>query len=160
MNCIVSLSGEGEVFHMEPGSLVRFKVFSKDTGGLFEMYERELPPRMIGADPHFHRTTVETFYVVHGTATILCGDTKRDYDAGSIVVVPKNTVHAYANHTDFPLKVLIAFTPGLGHEEFFRGLSRLKHGPVETYQADLDALRLRFDSVSQQIDNIGHFSIH
>ena len=75
---------------MEPGSLVRFKVFSKDTQGLFEMYERELPPRMIGADSHFHRTAVETFYVVHGTATILCGDTKRDYDAGSIVVVPKN----------------------------------------------------------------------
>lgn len=145
---LVSLAGEGEVFAMEAGSLVRFKILAKDTGGLLEMYERELPPRMIGADPHMHRTTTETFYVVAGTPTILCGTVEQDYSPGAIIVVPPNTVHAYHNHTDEAVKVLIAFTPGLGHEEFFRGLAVLKHGPRETYQAGLDALRLRFDSYS------------
>ena len=148
MEPLISLSGEGEVFHMEPGSLVRFKIFSKDTGGLIEMYEREVPPRTIGADPHLHRTTTEVFYVVEGTPTILCGEVSRAYAPGSIVVVPPGTVHAYSNRTEAPIKVLISFTPGLGHEEFFRGLSRLKHGPAETYQRDLDQLRLRFDSIS------------
>jgi quercetin dioxygenase-like cupin family protein len=145
---LISLGGEGEVFQMEPGSLVRFKIFSKDTGGLIEMYEREVPPQTIGADPHLHRTTTEVFYVVAGNPTILCGETSRSYAPGSIVVVPPNTVHAYANDTKLPIKVLISFSPGLGHEEFFRGLSRLKHGPKETYQRDLDELRLRFDSIS------------
>lgn len=144
----VSLSGEGEVFQMEPGSLVRFKIFSKDTGGLIEMYEREVPPHTIGADPHLHRTTTEVFYVVEGTPTIRCGDVSAAYAPGAIVVVPPDTVHAYSNQSEAPIKVLIAFTPGLGHEEFFRGLSRLKHGPAETYQRDLDQLRLRFDSIS------------
>ena len=148
MDPLISVSGAGEVFQMEPGSLVRFKVFSKDTAGLIEMYEREVPPRTIGADPHLHRTTTEVFYVVEGSPVIQCGDVIRSYGPGSIVVVPKNTVHAYGNPTDAPIKVLISFSPGLGHEEFFRGLSRLKHGPKETYQRDLDELRLRFDSIS------------
>lgn len=148
MEPLISLAGEGEIFQMEPGSLVRFKIFSKDTGGLIEMYEREVPPRTIGADPHLHRTTTEVFYVVEGMPSIRCGEVNRSHPPGSIVVVPPNTVHAYGNPTDAPIKVLVSFSPGLGHEEFFRGLSRLKHGPKETYQRDLDQLRLRFDSIS------------
>jgi quercetin dioxygenase-like cupin family protein len=145
---LISLAGEGEIFAMEPGSLVRFKILSRDTDGLLEMYERELPPRTIGADPHLHRTTTETFYVVSGHPSILCGSARRQYAPGSIVVVPPGTVHAYDNTTDAPVKVLICFTPGLGHEEFFRELSVLKAGPSEVYQERLDALRRRFDSTS------------
>jgi quercetin dioxygenase-like cupin family protein len=149
---LVSAAGEGEVFEMEPGSLVRFKIFSRDVDGLLEMYERELPPHTIGADPHVHHTTTETFYVVSGNPTILCGSTRRRYAPGSIVVVTPHTVHAYDNETDEPVTVLICFTPGLGHEEFFRELSALKAGPAELYQERLDALRVRFDSTSVTVD--------
>jgi mannose-6-phosphate isomerase-like protein (cupin superfamily) len=144
----ISDVGDGEVIEMEPGSLVRFKIFSRDTDGLIELYERELPPYTIGADPHLHLTTTETFYVVEGCPVILCGETERAYSPGAIVVVPPNTVHGYGNPTDQHVKVLISFTPALGHEEFFRGLSELKHGPAETYAARLAELRQRFGSVS------------
>ena len=148
MKPLISEVGAGEVIEMEPGSLVRFKVFTGDTDGLIEIYERELPPRTIGADPHLHLTTTETFYVVEGEPEILCGDTVRTYAPGSIVVVPPNTVHGYGNPTDRHVKVLISFTPALGHDAFFRGLSELKHGPAETYASRLAALRQQFGSVS------------
>ena len=151
MRPVISHPGEGEIFDLEPGSLVRFKVLSKDTDRVVEVYERELPPRTIGADPHLHATTTETFYVVSGTVSILCGPVQDDYGAGSVLVVPPNTVHAYNNASDSPAKLLIFFCPGLGHEQFFRGLATLKHGPTDRYQQDLDALRQRFDSTS-----VGH----
>ena len=145
---VISKGGDGTIFPMESGSLVRFKIVSRDTEELIEMYERELPPGMVGADPHIHKRTTETFYVLEGTATLLCGKELRECGPGSVMVIPPNTVHAYANHSDSPSKVLIWFTPGLGQDEFFRVLSQLKHGPKENYQRDLDALRLNFDSVT------------
>lgn len=148
MKPIISNAGEGQLIEMEAGSLVRFKIFSKDTNGLIELYERELPPRTIGADLHLHLSTTETFYVVEGTPNIRCSEVEKEYAPGSIVVVPPKTVHGYSNQTDEHVKVLISFTPGLGHEAFFQGLSELKHGPQEHYAERLAALRIRFGSVS------------
>ncbi len=145
---IVRLPGVGVEYPMEPGSMVRFKVLGKETGGAFEAYEREVPPHTIGADPHYHETTEEFFYVVAGQATILNGDERRVYGAGSTVVVPRMTVHGYWNESDEPIKLLITFCPALDHDQFFRGLSELKRGPRETYKENLAALRRRFDSVS------------
>lgn len=148
MEVLERLPGVGIEYPMEPGSLVRFKVLGKETGGAFEVYEREVPAHTIGADPHYHRTTEEFFYVVAGSATILVGKERKVYRAGSAVVVPRMTVHGYWNESDEPIKLLITFCPALDHDQFFRGLSELKHGPKETYAENLAALRLRFDSVS------------
>lgn len=152
MEPLVSESGEGIVIPLEPGSFVRFKILAKDTGHAFEMYEREVPPHTIGADPHYHETTEETFYVVEGTPTILCGKVRRQYGPGSIVVVPRMVVHGYWNNSDKPIKLLITFSPGLDHDQFFLGLSQLKNGPPERYEEDLAALRRRFRSVSVKED--------
>ena len=89
--------------------------------------------------------------MVEGTACILIGDSEQEFTSGAIVMVPKNTVHAFSNRSDLPLKLLVSYTPGIRHEEYFRELARLKHGPTETYQKDLDALRLLFDSESIHI---------
>jgi quercetin dioxygenase-like cupin family protein len=150
MKPIFSQPGEGVLIPLEPGSFVRFKVLARDTNHAFEMYEREVPPHTIGADPHYHETTDETFYVVSGTATILSGQTRKPYGAGSIVVIPRFTVHGYWNETAEPIKLLITFCPGLDHDQFFQGLSQLKNGPPERYADDLAALRKRFRSVSVQ----------
>jgi len=144
----ISPPGDGLVYHFEPGSLVRFKVLTEATGGAFEMYEREVPPHTIGADPHLHGSTVETFYVVEGHVTILAGESRAVYGPGSVVVVPRNTVHGFWNETGEPIKLLISFVPGLHHHKFFEGLAELKAGPPEAYAGGLAALRRRFDSQS------------
>ncbi len=130
---------------------MRFKVLSRDTGHAFEMYEREVPPHTIGADPHYHEETEETFYVVSGTVTILVGEARKTYAAGSIVVVPRRIVHGYWNETAERIKLLITFCPGLEHERFFQGLSRLKNGPPDRYAGDLAKLREEFGSVSVRV---------
>jgi quercetin dioxygenase-like cupin family protein len=150
MDPIISEPGEGLEYPMESDSLVRFKVLARNTNHIFEMYERKVPPHTIGADPHYHKTTVETFYVIEGTVNILNGETRKDFSAGSIVVVPEMSVHGFWNNSKKPVKVLVTFCPGIDHDEFFKELSRLKRGPVETYADDLAALRKRFDSESVQ----------
>ena len=143
---MIRVGGEGPTYPMEPGSLVRFKILTDETGGALEMYEREVPAHTIGADPHLHRTTVETFYVLEGQATILVGETRAVFGPGASLVVPRNTVHGFWNESPEPIRLLVTFTPGLHHHLFFEGLSRLKAGPPEEYVAGLAALRERFDS--------------
>ncbi|MBN9415316.1 hypothetical protein ABS71_04110 [bacterium SCN 62-11] len=148
MTPAISEPGEGLLFPLEPGSLVRFKVLGEDTNHAMEMYEREVPPHCVGADPHLHHTTVETFYVVEGHPTIQVGEVRRAFGPGSTLVVPMGTTHGFWNETEQPVKVLITFSPSLGHHEFFRGLSKLKAGPPEEYVEKLAELRRRFDSES------------
>lgn len=140
--------GEGNLYPLEPGSLVRFKILTEETGGALEMYEREVPPHTLGADPHTHRTTIETFYVLEGRPTILVGDVRATYLPGTSLVVPIGAVHGFWNETDERIRLLVTFTPGLSHHKFFEALSVLKAGPKETYARDLAALRERFDSSS------------
>lgn len=148
METVISPAGDGKLFAMGPGNLLRYKVLTGETGGVFECFEREVPPHTVGADAHLHRNSIETFYVVSGTATVLCGDSIADHGPGSMLVIPVNIVHAFANRSDEPMKVLISFHPGWNHHTYFQELVRLKHGPQETYQRDLDALRLKYDSIS------------
>jgi quercetin dioxygenase-like cupin family protein len=151
MEILERLPGVGIEYEMEPGSLTRFKVLGKETGGAFEVYERELPAHTIGADPHYHRSTEEFFYIVAGSATILMDRERKVYPAGSTIVVPRMTVHGYWNESDERIKLLVAFCPAHDFDEYFRVLSELKHGPKETYAENLAALRARFDAASVNV---------
>ncbi|GAB0117956.1 cupin domain-containing protein [Acidisoma sp. 7E03] len=148
MKPIISKPGEGPVFTFEPASLVRFKVTYEETGGTFEVFERELPPQTLGADAHLHATTTESLYVIEGRATILCGESWAEYDAGTMIVVPPHTPHGFLNDSDAAVRLLISFVPALGHETFFAELARLKRGPTESFARDLAAVRQRFDTQS------------
>ena len=151
MEIVERLPGVGIEYEMEPGSLTRFKVLGKETGGAFEVYERELPAHTIGADPHYHRSTEEFFYIITGSATILMDKEWKVYPAGSAVVVPRMTVHGYSNESDERIKLLVAFCPAHDFEQYFQVLSELKHGPKETYAENLAALRARFDAATVDV---------
>jgi mannose-6-phosphate isomerase-like protein (cupin superfamily) len=154
MKPIVSRPGEGEVFTFERDSLARYIDSVTDTEGAFEAFEREIPPYTIGADPHAHAATVESLYVLEGRATILCSEHWREYEAGSLIVVPRNTPHGFVNDTAARVRLLISFVPGVGHEAFFAELARLKRGPAETYAQDLAQVRKRFDT--QSVAGLGY----
>jgi quercetin dioxygenase-like cupin family protein len=148
MDSQISLPGQGVTFHLEDQSWARFKLTGSMTGGAFEAFERFVPPHTLGADPHYHNGITETIYVISGLATIQSGDSIQVYEAGSMLLIPPKVVHGFWNKSDAPIKMLLTFLPAWNHDEFFAELSRLKQGPVESYEEELAALRERFDSVS------------
>jgi quercetin dioxygenase-like cupin family protein len=58
-----------------------------------------------GPDRHFH-PYAEVFVVQAGTATFTVGDEEVVVEAGHIVVVPPETVHAFKGTGDYTLRVV------------------------------------------------------
>jgi mannose-6-phosphate isomerase-like protein (cupin superfamily) len=48
-----------------------------------------------GADPHFHRTFSESFYVMDGTVRLFNGETWIDAVKGDFLDVPRGGIHAF-----------------------------------------------------------------
>ena len=66
----------------------------KTTDGSYVLFE-ELCPAGSGAPPHVHLYTDEVFYVLDGTAEFLAGDKRETVSKGSLVFIPRGTVHAF-----------------------------------------------------------------
>ena len=64
------------------------------TDGSYVLFE-ELCPKDSGAPPHVHVYTDEVFYVLDGEAEFLTGSSRQLVGRGSLVFVPKGTVHAF-----------------------------------------------------------------
>ena len=64
-----------------------------------------------GADPHFHKTFSESFYVMEGTVRLFNGETWIDAVKGDFLYVPQGGIHAFSNESGVPARMLIMFAP-------------------------------------------------
>jgi quercetin dioxygenase-like cupin family protein len=77
-----------------------------------------------GPPPHVQHREDEAFYVLEGEYEFLVdGHTLRAW-AGSLVYVPKGTLHAHANVGKVPGRMLTTHTPGDLYELFFENAGR------------------------------------
>src|SRR4051812_17609859 len=67
---------------------------------------------------HEHPTTDEAFYVAGGQASFRIDDEEFTAPAGSLVFVPRGTVHTVWNEGPEPLRGLIVISPGDVEHEF------------------------------------------
>ncbi|GAB4050388.1 cupin domain-containing protein [Catellatospora paridis] len=82
-----------------------------------------MPARVGQADPHFHRTFSESFYVVSGTVRLYNGSSWIDGQPGDFLHVPEGGVHGFRNDSDAEASMLILFAPGIARETYFRELA-------------------------------------
>jgi mannose-6-phosphate isomerase-like protein (cupin superfamily) len=96
--------------------LLTFKVHDdqSQTVGIFE--DEVLPGT--GPPPHLHRSQDETHYVLEGQFEFVVGERKVDAGAGSVVYVPRTTVHAFTNTGTDKGKLLFINTPAGPLEQF------------------------------------------
>lgn len=87
-----------------------------DTRGRFTLIEMTVPAG--DATPlHLHRTMDESFYVLHGSLAVTCGDGVFDADPGDFVYLPMSVPHRYVAGADGATMLVVA-SPG-GLEDFF-----------------------------------------
>lgn len=98
-----------------PGGGITRKVAAGQTGGAYSLFERSVPPGG-GDPPHIQHREDECFYVVEGEIEFLVGEEAVTARAGSLVYVPRGTVHAFTNTGATPARVLDVITPGGAHE--------------------------------------------
>ncbi|WP_052865672.1 cupin domain-containing protein [Streptomyces niger] len=115
------------------------------TGGELGLFSLSMPPNGPYASPHFHKEMTEVFIVRSGEVQLMRGTEPVTAHAGSALYVPPNTPHGFANVSDQPAELLIAFTPGGGREGFFRGLGDLLERDDLPTEDELAEFAERFD---------------
>jgi mannose-6-phosphate isomerase-like protein (cupin superfamily) len=113
------------------GGLVTMKAEKHQTGGLITLYESRHQPHSVGPARHYHEALTELFYILEGTFTFLVGEEVHRAPAGTTVVVPPRTVHAFHNAEDEPARLLVMVLPG-GFEGFFDAARELESPATDT----------------------------
>lgn len=109
-------SDEGRAYRT-PGGLVTHKVMAEQTGGAYSLFEETVRPRE-GTAPRIGHREDGCFYVVEGELEFLTGEEVLRVGPGSLVYVPRGTVHGFTNVGENEARVLNLVTPGGTHERF------------------------------------------
>jgi mannose-6-phosphate isomerase-like protein (cupin superfamily) len=78
------------------GQLLTYKVTAEQTGGAYSLFEGTVPPGG-AAPPHIHHREDESFYVVEGEFEFTRDGESIRAAAGSLVYVPRGSLHAFEN---------------------------------------------------------------
>ncbi|HYG39969.1 MAG TPA: quercetin 2,3-dioxygenase [Cytophagales bacterium] len=99
------------------GDLYTFKVTGKQTNETLTIIDQIIQPEG-GPPPHIHYREDESFYVLDGKFSFLCGDKQSVLEAGSFAYIPKGTLHTFKNIEKKQGRLLVIITPA-GLENFF-----------------------------------------
>ena len=143
-------TGKGTAIHIPQGEgkslwildeLLTFKVHDdqSETVGIFE--DEVLPGT--GPPAHLHRSQDETHYVLEGNFEFVVGERKVNAGAGSVVYVPRTTVHAFTNTGTQKGKILFIETPAGPLEQFLEEAGEPVSDPSSPPEGppDLDKLQ-------------------
>jgi mannose-6-phosphate isomerase-like protein (cupin superfamily) len=130
---VVVHPGEGQAL---PGpETIILKLTGDDTGGAIGLLEGKSLPG-VGPPRHLHRSCDELFYVLEGEVLFLVGDREVIGQPGTLVFIPRGTVHASKVIGNEPARVLAAYVPG-GQERAFEEFRRLPADVVaERYDSE------------------------
>jgi mannose-6-phosphate isomerase-like protein (cupin superfamily) len=98
-----------------------------------------------GADPHFHKTFSESFYVMEGTVRLFNGEIWIDAVKGDFLYVPQGGIHGFSNESGVPARMLILFAPGPPREEYFTELADIRSSGRTMNDEDWTAVWARHD---------------
>ncbi len=138
---VVLSSGEGKTVPV-PGHKITHKVVGADTRGAYSLLEVEMTGD--GPPQHIHKNEDEAFYVLEGEVKFLLGETTSIAKAGSFVLVPRGTVHAWCRAGQEPAKLLAIFSPP-GFEQFFDEAVDLDVTDTAAYVAKAEALGEKYN---------------
>jgi len=97
------------------GGTITLNLSGAEIGGTFTSFLEETPPGG-GPPPHDHDNEDEWFYPLEGREFYVDGKWT-EVPTGTVVFVPRGTVHAFRNPGAAPLKMLIHTAPS-GFEHF------------------------------------------
>ncbi len=111
-----------------PGGAASYLATGAGTSGRFGLYRWDMGPQPAVAEPHFHRTFSESFFVLSGAVQLYDGSGWFDAHPGDFDYVPEGGVHGFRNESGAPVSLLILFAPGAPREAYFEGLVEMAEG--------------------------------
>lgn len=108
------------------GTHIRFVAPGSVTDDQYGLFEWNMSGTPGGADPHFHTTFSESFFVTAGTVRLFDGERWINATQGEFVYVPARGIHAFSNDSGAPASMLILFAPGPPREQYFTELAEIR----------------------------------
>ena len=149
--------GEGEVARFRPvdtapdlplaDGAAHFIATGATMAGRFGLYRWDMGVKTAGAQPHFHRTISESFFVLSGSIQLFTGQEWRSSGAGDFAYVPEGGVHGFRNESGEPASLLILFAPGAPREAYFQGLVEFAAGRWTPTHEELVAFMEEHDNI-------------
>ena len=130
-----------------PGGAASYLATGATTGGRFGLYRWDMGPEPAGAEPHFHRTIAESFFVLSGRVQLYGGEDWFDAGPGDFDYVPEGGLHGFRNRSGEPVSLLILFAPGAPREAYFEGLVELAEGRWKPTHEELVAFFEEHDNI-------------
>jgi mannose-6-phosphate isomerase-like protein (cupin superfamily) len=118
VSAIVLGAGEGETITQKDERSVVIKA----DHDLLDLTEARYATGEQGPEPHVHRRHADAFYVLEGELVFRLGpDGERvQAPAGTLVLVPENVIHSFANEGDADARYLNAHAPSMGFADSLR----------------------------------------
>jgi mannose-6-phosphate isomerase-like protein (cupin superfamily) len=119
--------GEGRGSLWVLSELLTYKIPSQRTGGAYSLFEVATQPGA-GPPPHVQHREDESFYVLEGEYEFSNGEEDLRVGSGSLIYVPKGTLHAHKNIGEGVGRMLVSQTPGGLYERFFEEVGKPADG--------------------------------
>jgi quercetin dioxygenase-like cupin family protein len=127
VDAVVLRPGEGE-------SLFDGRIVLKASFDQLTITESHFADARDGADPHFHRRHVDSFYVLEGGMAVLVHDEEKLLDPGAFVSAPPEVVHGFRTTSR---SVFLNFhTPDGGFADNLRARDRGEEGGFDSVDAE------------------------
>jgi quercetin dioxygenase-like cupin family protein len=126
VDAVVLRPGEGE-------SLFDGRILLKASFDQLTITESHFANARDGAEPHFHRRHVDSFYVLEGGLAVLVHDEEKLLDPGAFVSAPPEVVHGFRTTSR---SVFLNFhTPDSGFADNLRARNRGEEGGFDSVDA-------------------------
>jgi mannose-6-phosphate isomerase-like protein (cupin superfamily) len=118
MSAVLLRAGEGELITERDERSVRIKAAHE----LLDLTETRYVPGEEGPGPHVHRQHADAFYVLEGELAFRVGPEEElvRAPAGTLVLIPENAIHSFANESDADARFLNVHAPSMGFAESLR----------------------------------------
>src|SRR5205823_14221900 len=123
VNGVVLRPGEGE-------SLFDGRIVLKATFDQLCITESLFPDARDGAEPHFHRRHVDSFYVLEGGIAVLIRDDEKQLEPHAFASAPPEVVHGFRSTSR--ARFLNFHTPDGGFADYLRARNRGEPGGFDS----------------------------
>lgn len=130
-----------------PTGAASYLATGASTQGRFGLYRWDMGPEPAGAEPHFHRTISESFFVLSGAVQLFDGRGWVEAHPGDFDYVPEGGLHGFHNASGEPVSMLILFAPGAPREAYFEGLVEIAEGRWTPASDELQAFFVEHDNI-------------
>ncbi|HEU4673017.1 MAG TPA: cupin domain-containing protein [Candidatus Limnocylindrales bacterium] len=122
---IVRSASEIERVELGPNA-VAFALTGGDTDGRFSLTDFTMAgPPAPPPPPHVHDDADECVYLIEGSLHVGVGDDVRAVGPGSVVLVPRGTLHSLENPGPTAARFVVVLSPP-GFEGFWQAMARLR----------------------------------